>query len=107
MILQKIGNVIRNGVMLVIALATCPCHWPITIPLLLVLLAGTPAAAWLTQHVAWEYSILTGIFILSVVFGVTWARQSKEKTGEVCDPQLARPINKSTTQIAIEGVKYE
>ncbi len=41
MVWQKI----RSGVMFVVAFVSCPCHLPITLPLVLVLLAGTPLAA--------------------------------------------------------------
>jgi hypothetical protein len=39
---------IRSGVMFVLSAITCPCHLPIVLPLALALLAGTPAAVWIT-----------------------------------------------------------
>jgi mercuric ion transport protein len=92
---------IRSGVMFVVAFVSCPCHLPITLPLILVLLAGTPAALWISQHVGWVYGILAGVFLLSLGLGFVWIDSNKEN--EVCEPRLTRPINRTTT----EGVKHE
>ncbi len=81
MIWQKI----RSGVMFVVAFVSCPCHLPITMPFILALLAGTPAALWLSQHVGWVYGILAGVFLLSLALGFVWAGSTKEN--EVCEPR--------------------
>jgi len=76
---------IRNGVMFVISFVTCPCHLPITLPIALALLAGTPAAYWISQHVGWVYGILGGVFFLSLALGFVWTGSTKEN--EVCEPR--------------------
>jgi len=81
MIWQKI----RSGVMFVVAFVSCPCHLPITIPIALVLLAGTPAALWISQHVGWVYGILAGVFLLSLALGFIWTGSTNEN--EVCEPR--------------------
>ena len=73
--------------MFVISFITCPCHLPIAMPLALVLLAGTPAAVWITQHSGWVYGIMAGVFSLSLALGFAWMRSSNENTGEVCEPR--------------------
>ena len=45
-----------------LALVTCPCH----LPILLVLLAGTTAGAYLSEHWAVAAIALTALFALSV-----------------------------------------
>jgi len=66
---------IRGGVMFVVSFITCPCHLPLTLPLLLVLLAGTPAAVWITQNVGWVYGGITVLFLLSLALGLRWFMQ--------------------------------
>ena len=63
---------IRSRAIFVVALISCPCHLPVTLPLVLVLLAGTPAAFWLAQHIGWVYGMLAGIFLLSLTLGFVW-----------------------------------
>ena len=91
---------IRSGTMLVISFITCPCHLPITLPLILALLAGTPVAVWLTQHVGWVYGVMTGVFFLSVnVVAFLWTGSTNEKKGsEVCEPRSTRSDKMSSMQ---------
>lgn len=81
---------IRSGTMFVISFITCPCHLPVTLPLALVLLAGTPAAVWITQYSGWVYGITVGVFFLSLSLGFIWMGSSKENAGEVCETRLVR-----------------
>jgi len=67
---------IRSGVMFVLSAITCPCHLPLTLPLALVLLAGTPAAVWITQNVGWVYGGMTILFLVSLAFGLRWMGQA-------------------------------
>ena len=83
---------IRSGAMFVISAITCPCHLPITLPLILVLLAGTPLAVWIIQHSGWMYGIMTGVFLLSLALGFLWAGSSKHEVGEACEPRQGRPV---------------
>lgn len=66
---------IRSGTMFIISLITCPCHLPITMPLILALLAGTPLAVWMTKNTGWVYGGMTLLFILSLASGFRWVRQ--------------------------------
>lgn len=88
---------IRSGVMYVVAFVSCPCHLPITMPLILVLLAGTPAAVWITQHTGWVYGIMTGVFLLSLALGFVWMESSKGNAGEVCEPRPTRSTSSAPT----------
>lgn len=65
---------IRGGVMFGVACVTSPCCTPLLVPLVLVLLAGTPAAVWLTAHLGWVYGGLTVVSVLSLVLGWRWLR---------------------------------
>lgn len=81
---------IRSGAMFVAALVSCPCHLPATLPLVLALLAGTSAAAWIAQNAGWIYSVMAGVFILSLALGLVWSGSPKESTGKVCEPRPGR-----------------
>lgn len=94
---------IRSGVMFVVSFVGCPCHLPLTLPLALVLLAGTPASIWMTQHTNWIYGGLAFSFFVSLALGFRWMSQPAAE----CEPRLTHPINKTTTQTATEGVKHE
>lgn len=62
-------------VMFVIACFTSPCCTPLIVPLVITLLAGTPAALWISQHLGWVYGGLTLISIVSFMLALRWMRQ--------------------------------
>lgn len=63
---------IRYRLMFGIACLTSPCCTPLLIPLIIGLLAGTPAALWMSQHIGLIYGILTGISIVSFILTLRW-----------------------------------
>jgi hypothetical protein len=62
----RLGNIVPLGA----ACATSPCCTPLIVPLVIVLLAGTPAALWLGANLGWVYSTLTVISIISFVLAL-------------------------------------
>ena len=66
---------IRSAIMFALSAVTCPCHLPLLLPFLLPLLAGTPAAVWLTHYTGWVYGALALIFLLSLMLALRWSRQ--------------------------------
>lgn len=67
---------VRGGIMFGVACLTSPCCTPLLVPLVIVLLAGTPVALWMSQNLGWVYGGLTFISIGSfvVVLGGTSKR---------------------------------
>lgn len=63
---------IRGGVMFVIACIASPCCTPIIVPIVLALLAGTPAALWLGQNLGWVFGGLTLLSVVSFVLALRW-----------------------------------
>lgn len=53
-----------------VACLTSPCCVPLIAPVILSLMAGTPAALWLTVHMSWLYGALT--LISAISFTLTW-----------------------------------
>ena len=79
----------RRGVMFIISAVTCPCHLPIVLPIVLVLLAGTPTALWITNHIGWVYGGIAFIFVLSLGLGFLWLHQPDTTNYE---PNLRKEI---------------
>ena len=70
---------IRGGLMFLVACFTSPCCTPLYVPLLLALLAGTPAAAWLAANQGWVYGGLTLVSLASLVVSVRWFMGKRER----------------------------
>lgn len=66
---------LRSGAMFAVACITSPCCTPLIVPLALALLAGTPAAVWLSAHLGWVYGGLTVVSVISLILGVRWLKQ--------------------------------
>lgn len=58
-----------------VAFVTCPCHLPLTVPLLLSLTSGTVVGVWLATHPQTIWLGSLALFIASVVLTVRWFRQ--------------------------------
>lgn len=66
---------IRGGVMFGIVCIASPCCTPLIVPVVLALLAGTPAALWLGQNLGWVYGGLTLLSVVSFVLALRWTRK--------------------------------
>jgi mercuric ion transport protein len=95
---------VRTGIMLVGAAVTCPCHIPLTLPFVLALLAGTPAAIWLGQNVGWVYGGMTVLFLLSLAIGLRWMQANVTSRS---DRQSVGHVGKSGEQAIPEGGRDE
>ncbi|MBK8135582.1 MAG: hypothetical protein IPK52_07065 [Chloroflexi bacterium] len=63
---------IRGGVMFVVACIASPCCTPLIVPIVLAMLAGTPAALWLGQNLGWVFGGLTLLSVVSFVLAFRW-----------------------------------
>ncbi|MHB8624693.1 MAG: hypothetical protein ACYDBJ_06395 [Aggregatilineales bacterium] len=63
---------IRGYVSVGVGIIACPCHLPITLPLILSLTAGTVFSAWLAAHTALVYGLSALIFIGAIMLGIFW-----------------------------------
>jgi len=79
---------LRSSIMFGVACAASPCCTPFVVPLLLVLLAGTPAAFWINQNLGWVYGGLTVVSIISFTLAFWWLRKPATK-----QPALLRPMD--------------
>lgn len=72
---SSLRSKIQSGILFGVACLTSPCCTPLYVPLLLVLLAGTPVAVWLSAHLGWVYGGLTLVSVVSFVLGWRWLKQ--------------------------------
>ncbi len=57
-------------VLAVTGFVACPCHLPLTLPLVLGVLGGTGIGSFIGANTSWVYGIATGYFIVAI--GVGW-----------------------------------
>lgn len=88
---------IRSAIMFALSAVTCPCHLPLLLPFLLPLLAGTPAAVWLTRYTGWVYGGLALLFLLSLTLALRWSRQADARH---CTPK-SLTVGKRVTTAAV------
>ena len=78
-----------------IGFVACPCHLPITLPIVLSLTAGTALGAWLLENTVLVYVLSTFIFIGGMALGWVWLNKADKpkrrpelepvSLGELCD----------------------
>ena len=64
---------IKGYVMGALAFISCPCHLPITLPLLVVVTAGTAFSAWLQNNLFAVGGASTVVFVGSLVLAIRWS----------------------------------
>jgi hypothetical protein len=79
---MNIWLTIRGFVAGAVALIACPCHLPLTLPILLVLTAGTAVGGWLANNSMLIYSISVVLFIGGLLLAGKWLVVDK---AEVCE----------------------
>jgi len=62
-----------------VALMACPCHLPLTLPLLLALTAGTAVGGWLANNTAVVYITSFVLFIGGLLLAGRWLMAGKTK----------------------------
>jgi membrane protein implicated in regulation of membrane protease activity len=67
----------RSILFFAVGCITSPCCTPLIVPIIIALLAGTPAALWISDHLGWVYGGLTLISVVS--FALAWRWQKTRK----------------------------
>ena len=73
-------------VLAVTGFIACPCHFPLTLPLLFGVLGGTGVGSFIGANTGWVYGIAAGYFVGAL--GLGWYllnRRSTSKRGQVCE----------------------
>ncbi len=66
-----------------VAFISCPCHFPLTLPLLLSLTAGTAFGAWLASHVLAFALASTVLFLAGLWLAFRWLGRGRAGTAAV------------------------
>ena len=75
--MKNIVNEAKGWVAVVVGFIACPCHLPITLPILFSLTAGTAFGAWLTNNTIMFGIILTVIFLVGLGIGFYWLNEGR------------------------------
>jgi len=83
-----------------VALVACPCHLPLTLPLLLVLTSGTAVGGWLVanQWLVWLSSLV--LFIGGMALMVRWMNPTG--TGAQCEVPQPKPRQEQPAPAGVE-----
>lgn len=83
---------IKGYVSIAIGLIACPCHLPLTLPILLGLTAGTALGAWLSENTALMFALSTAVFIGGLALGNRWLNE----------PEKPKRRSPATTEYVLE-----
>lgn len=73
----KLWHTIKGYVAGAVAFISCPCHLPITLPLLISATAGTVFSAWLANNVILVGALSTVMFLGGLGLALKWTGQGK------------------------------
>src|SRR6266508_6501563 len=75
-----------SSLLLITGFLVCPCHVPLTLPLLVALFGGTALGAWLSTHTGLVIGLSTGYFLAAIVIGFWLLNRRSPESGVMCSP---------------------
>ena len=88
---MNIWHSVRGLVAGAFAFMVCPCHLPLTLPLIIALTAGTAVGGWLAHNSTLIYAISIVLFIGSLALAGKWLLTEEAETCLV-DLKEKKPI---------------
>ncbi len=83
---------IGSSLLLITGLLVCPCHLPLTLPLLVALFGGTALGTWLSTHTGLVIGLSTGYFLAAIALGIWLLNRPSPESGVSCSsPQRHQP----------------
>lgn len=83
---HKVRSYLASG----LALIACPCHLPLTLPLLLSLTAGTAVGVFLERNPGVVPAVSVAFFVGGLALAFHWLGSKAPKAGASCPPKSAR-----------------
>jgi len=78
-----------GGILTVTGFVACPCHLPLTLPIVLGVLGGTGLGTFIGVNTSLIYGIFTAYFVVGIGVGMyLWSRRRRETEGAVCELPL-------------------
>jgi cytochrome c biogenesis protein CcdA len=78
----------RGRVWLVLSFLACPCHLPLTLAILAVVLGGTAAGALVRDHAVLAGVLITSVWVLGTGRGL-WLIRQADRGGGACPSPTA------------------
>lgn len=72
-----------------VALVACPCHLPLTVPVLVALTGGSAVGLWLAHNQMLVWLAATGLFVGGLTLTIVWLTNENQTQ---CKIPSARPI---------------
>ncbi len=88
---------LKGYILLITGFLACPCHLPLTLPLLLAVTAGTAIGALLASNIWLIVAVSTIYFVSALALGWRYVTQD-EKACEVSQPKLKARMKSQTPQ---------
>ena len=90
-----------GGVLAATGAIACPCHFPVTLPLLLGVLGGTSVGSFIGSHTSLVYGIASGYFIASLGAGWYLLNRKRVSQGAACEVPVQRRGDRSGQQTSV------
>ena len=75
---------IGSSLLLITGFLACPCHLPLTLPLLVALFGGTALGTWLSTHTGLVIGLSAGYFLAAIVLGIWLLNRPSPESGDTC-----------------------
>lgn len=83
-----------------LALIVCPCHLPLTMPLVLLLTSGTAVGLWLAAHPQLIWLVMVILFAGSVALAIHWFSQGEASAQGEMQETSGRAANARAKHVA-------
>ena len=77
---------VGSSLLLITGFLACPCHVPLTLPLLIALFGGTTLGTWLSTHTGLVIGLSAGYFLAAIVLGFWLPNRRSQESGVTCSP---------------------
>jgi len=77
---------VGSSLLLITGFLACPCHVPLTLPLLVALFGGTALGTWLSTYTRIVIGLSAAYFLAAMVLGLWLLNRRSPESGATCPP---------------------